>query len=304
MKKSNFISKVFICILLVGVVFGFAWFFRGTVRVWWNERTNADIPIAISRVEIEKKLQASTSSMPVQVSPSSSKKVSVTSSKFIASSTIQSPSVLPSTSSSVPVAAEIPDSINLAVPFVPQAPEKNWEQPWQDACEEAAILMMDAYENDKTVSLDLAKHDILAMVKWEEDLGWDRSIEMEKIQKIFTDYLKGYRVTTPTPVEEFRQVKIVKNPTVDQIKKYIVSGKPVLVVASGKLLPNPHFQNGGPDYHALVIRGYTKDSFITNDPGTQFGQNYKYKYSDLMNAIHDWNAGDVLTGQRVVMVIE
>ncbi len=292
MKRYTFFNTI--CTLLIlGAVLGTGYFARGYVKQWVEAKQNADIPVAVTRTEIEKKLQTSTPA--VQVSPTSSQKVTVTSSNFIASSTIQAPSVVPSTSVSVPVAAEIPDSINLDVPFVPQAPEKSWEQPWQDACEEAAILMMDAYEHDKTVSLESNKQDILAMVKWEENLGWGLSIELEKIQSIFTQYLKRYTAS---------RLHVIENPTIDQIKKLVAHGQPVYVVAYGKALPNPHFQNGGPEYHALVVRGYTKDSFITNDPGTQFGQNYKYKYNDLMNAIHDWNGGDVLDGRRVVLVID
>ena len=78
----------------------------------------------------------------------------------------------------------------------------------------------------------------------------------------------------------------------------------MLVVADGKVLPNPHFRDGGPEYHALIIRGYTNKTFITNDPGTQFGENFEYKYNDLLNAIHDWNGGDVKNGRRVVLVVE
>ncbi len=292
MKQYRFFN--FICGFLIFLaILGTGYFARGYVKQWFVAKQNADIPVAVSRTEIEKRVQTSTAA--VQVFSTSSQKVTVTSSKFLASSTIQTPIAVSSTSVSIPVALEIPDSINLAVPFVPQAPEKNWDQPWQDACEEAAILMMDAYEQDRSMSIDSAKHDILAMVKWEEDLGWGRSIEIKKIQKIFAEYLTGYTSSN---------LHIIKNPTVDQIKQYIASGHPVLVVANGKTLPNPHFQNGGPPYHALVIRGYTKDSFITNDPGTQFGQNYKYKYQDLMNAIHDWNDGDVSNGQPVVLLID
>jgi hypothetical protein len=75
-------------------------------------------------------------------------------------------------------------------------------------------------------------------------------------------------------------------------------------VADGKALPNPHYRNGGPAYHALIIRGYDSTQFITNDPGTQFGENYKYNFDDLMNSIHDWNDGDVKNGKIVVMVVE
>lgn len=294
MRRYTFFNVI--CTLLIfGAVFGTAYFARGYVKQWVEAKQNADIPIAVSRIEIEKRVQTSTAQ--VQVSSTSLKTITVTSSKSVSSSSISASAVAPTSSipTPTPTSEDIPDSINLDVPFIPQAPEKNWDQPWQDACEEAAILMMDAYQHDKTISIDQAKHDILAMVKWEEDLGWGRSIEMEKMQKVFTDYLMGYVSS---------KLHVVENPSIDQIKKYVAGGQPVLVLADGQILPNPHFQNGGPPYHALIVRGYTKDSFITNDPGTQFGQNYKYKYSDLMNAIHDWNDGNVPSGRRVVLVIE
>ncbi len=294
MKKNLRLNLIFVFIIGIAL-FATLWFLRGDIRSWMDERKNADIPVAISRNEIEKRVQTST--VQVQISPTSSQKTTVTSSKAIVSSTTAIPTIASSTFVSAPIVSKIPDSLNLDVPFVPQAPEKNWDQPWQDACEEAAILMMDAYYKDYKVSVLRAKEDILKMVAWQEsvDRNWGRSIEMEKIQKIFTDYLTGYTAS---------KLHVIENPTIDQIKKYIANGQPVYVVADGKILPNPHFQNGGPEYHALVIRGYTKDSFITNDPGTQFGQNFKYKYNDLMNAIHDWNGGDVIGGRRVVLVIE
>jgi len=98
--------------------------------------------------------------------------------------------------------------------------------------------------------------------------------------------------------------RVLENPTVEDIKQQVASGRPVLVVADGKVLPNKYFQNGGPAYHALVVRGYTEDSFITNDPGTQFGENLLYTYDDLMNSIRDWNGGDVKNGKRAVLVFE
>lgn len=281
MKRYTFFNTICALLILVAIL-GTGYFARGYVRQWIEAKQNADIPTAITRTEIEKRINTSTPA--VSVSSTSSKKIIVTSTKSLVSSTPAAPTV----------PADIPESINLDVPFTSQAPEKDWSQPWQDACEEAAIIMLHAYEHDKSISIDSAKHDILTMVKWEEDLGWGRSIEMEKIQKIFTDYLTGYT----------GKLHVVENPTINQIKEYIAGGKPVFVVADGRILPNPHFQNGGPPYHALIVRGYTKDSFITNDPGTQFGKNYKYKYNDLMISIHDWNEGDVPNGRRLVLVVE
>ena len=189
----------------------------------------------------------------------------------------------------------LPKKINLDVPFTSQAPEKNWDQPWQDACEEAAVLMLDAYYKEYSLSPLFARDEILKMVEWEESSlrEWERSIEIEKVEEL-TSWQMGSSYN----------FSIVEDPTIEQIKQFVANGNPVYVVAYGKDLPNPHFQNGGPEYHALIIRGYTEDSFITNDPGTQFGENFLYKYDDLMNAVHDWNGGDVENGRQVVLVLE
>lgn len=183
--------------------------------------------------------------------------------------------------------------VNLSVPFTSQAPERNWDEPWQDACEEAALLMLDAYEKKYGLSHLFAKDEILKMIAWEDGKKFGQSISIEQIKQIAKEYLllKG-------------DAKIIENPSVEKLKSLIDSGRPIIAVADGKMLPNPHFRSGGPAYHALIIRGYTNDSFITNDPGTQFGENFLYKYNDLMNAIHDWNNGDVKNGKKAVLVID
>lgn len=187
----------------------------------------------------------------------------------------------------------IKKEINLAVPFTSQAPEENWDLPWQEACEEAVALMLDAYYKNYNLSPLFAKDEIVKMVEWENKQGWGVSIEIAKIKDLMVNYFSSKY-----------KVKIIENPTIEQIKKYLMNGQPVLAVADGKVLPNPHFRNGGPVYHTLIIRGYTEDSFITNDPGTKFGENFVYKYNDLLNAIHDWNNGDVKEGKRVGLILE
>lgn len=226
----------------------------------------------------------------------------------------------------------LPKEFLLSVPFTSQAPEKNWEQPWQDACEEAALLMLDAYYKKYNLSPLFSRDEILKMVTWEEEKNWGGSIEIEKVKQMAEEYFllssRGVETTRDLSKEQnvdktkinvdnqngdekdssplgFRMnARIIENPTIEQIKNSIAKGNPVLVVADGKVLPNPHFRNGGPVYHALVIKGYDGENFITNDPGTQFGESFKYKYDDLMNAIHDWNDGDVKEGRKVVLVLE
>ncbi len=193
--------------------------------------------------------------------------------------------------SEIEIVKMLPGRINLNVPFTSQAPEKDWGQPWQDACEEAALLMLDAYYKKYNLSPLFAKDEIIKMVEWEQTRNLGKSIEIKEIKEIFSDYFN------------FKS-EIIENPTVEQIKRFIANGNPVLAVADGKVLPNPHYRNGGPVYHALIIRGYDEDEFITNDPGTQFGRGFKYKYDDLMNAIHEWNGGDVKNGRKVILVVE
>ncbi len=270
MKRKDYTLFNLLCLFLI-VFFGV-----GTYYVWQNGE-----PIDYT------KQVADVPTIAYQDSTLASKHLNTSTPNQVGTLDIDQPNEINTDKSSLPT------EINLEVPFTSQAPEKNWDQPWQDACEEAAVLMLDAYYNNYGLSVLSAKDEILKMVNWQEELGWGRSIPIEKVEKL---------------VEEFKtqdlRFKIITNPTVQEIKRYIASGHPVLAVASGKKLPNPHFRNDGPEYHALIIRGYTEDSFITNDPGTQFGKNFQYKYNDLINAIHDWNDGDVESGQRVILVAE
>ena len=185
------------------------------------------------------------------------------------------------------------NDINLDIPYTSQAPERDWSQPWQDACEEAAVLMLDAYYKGYNLSPLFAKDEMKKMIEWEEARGWGSSIPIERVKILAQDYLKLKG-----------KVKIIENPTVEIIKEHVSEGHPVLAVASGKILKNPYYSNGGPTYHALIIRGFTKDKFITNDPGVNRGRNFVFPIDNVMEAIHDWNGGDVPAGRKVVLVVE
>lgn len=183
--------------------------------------------------------------------------------------------------------------VNLNVPYTSQAPERNWSEPWQNACEEAAVLMIDAFTKGYGLSPISSKDELLRLIAWEEAQGWGSSIEANRVQKLFTEYLH-YK----------QKVSIITNPTVAQIKKFLDAGKPVLALANGKTLPNKYYSNGGPDYHAFVIRGYTADQFITNDPGVNRGANFIFPITAVMDSLHDWNGGDVAAGTPIIIVVE
>ncbi len=284
--KFNFIFLLLSIILLLGIV----WIWQNTLSADYsittsqstmnNQQINSDKEINLFNKEVEELENL---------------KIIKEEDFLITTSSIQITENLAQNDEKV-----LPKEFLLKVPFTSQAPEKNWEQPWQDACEEAALLMLDAYYKNYNLSPLFSRDEILKIVKWEEEQEWGTSIEIEKIKKLAEEYFGLNKKNN----EESRKFIILENPTVEDIKKSLVAGNPVLVVADGKVLPNPHFRNGGPVYHALIIKGYTETEFITNDPGTQFGESFKYKYNDLLKAVHDWNKGKVKEGKKVILFIE
>jgi hypothetical protein len=193
-----------------------------------------------------------------------------------------------------PTPSSLPREINLAVPFTSQAPHANWEDPYGEFCEEASALMAAFYLQDKTIpSADFADAELLKIMNFEIDrFGYHLDTTAEETTVILKEYFK------------ISSVKLIDNPTVNQIKEAVASGKVVIVPAAGRMLPNPNFTAPGPLYHMLVVKGYTSDGkFITNDPGTRKGANFVYEFQDLMDAIHDWNGGDVLNGKKIVIVV-
>ena len=83
--------------------------------------------------------------------------------------------------------------------------------------------------------------------------------------------------------------RIITNATVNKIKAEIAAGRPVIAPTAGKILPNPNFTDGGPNYHMLVITDDGTSDFITSDPEIRNGKNFHYTYDTLFNAIRDWN---------------
>lgn len=187
-----------------------------------------------------------------------------------------------------------PAQINLAVPFTSQAPYANWSLPYQEACEEASLLMVARYKKGESIpSPDDANQEILKLVEFQNGfLGDYKDTTAEQTAEIAREYY-GFKNT------------IVKyDLTIDDIKKEVAAGNPVIVPAAGRQLPNPYFRSPGPLYHMLVIRGYTATKFITNDPGTKRGEEFVYTYNGLLDAVHDWNGGDVEHGRKVMIVIK
>jgi|SRR3989344_225993 len=184
-------------------------------------------------------------------------------------------------------------SFNLDVPFTPQAPDAIWDETFKEACEEAAALMVDYYYKNKTLAPAVATAEILKMVDWQiKNFNGHFDLTVQQTAEMIKNYF-GYQ-----------KVEVLDNPTIDDIKFHLNKKRPVIVPAAGRELANPYFRTPGPLYHMLVIKGYTENQFITNDPGTKRGENYLYDYEIIMNAMHDWNnSGEITEGAKRIIVI-
>jgi hypothetical protein len=188
----------------------------------------------------------------------------------------------------------LPAEINLNIPFTSQAPHQNWDLPYQEFCEEASALMAASFvKGENIVGLDDADKKMLAIKDFEEKrLGTYKDTSAEETAVIFKEFYG------------LEKVEVVFDPTEQIIKKYLAEGRAVVVPAAGRELGNPNYRSPGPLYHMLVIKGYTKTGdFITNDPGTRNGADYVYKPAVLLKAMHDWNRGDVYTGEKVAIIV-
>jgi hypothetical protein len=186
----------------------------------------------------------------------------------------------------------LPDEYNLDVPFTSQAPHADWDFTHEEVCEEASILMANRYfKNIGFEGADDAENSLQEIIAWEkENLGFFESTTAQETARVIREMLG-------------LGAEVIEEPSVDQIKRYIFENKLVLVPAAGRELGNPFFKQPGPLYHMLVIRGYTDTQFITNDPGTKRGENYPYDFETILDANHDWNGGDVSSGEKVVIVV-
>lgn len=172
-------------------------------------------------------------------------------------------------------------NVQLGVPFLSQAPSANWKDPiFQNGCEEASVLMANAW--------------ILGAGGWSASEG-DNAIrkisEFEK--KSFGHSLDTNAQKTAEFANAYFGVKnflALKISNKAEIIEQLEDGKLVIVPAFGRKLGNPNFTSPGPITHMLVILGYDveKKEFITNDPGTRKGKNYRYREDVLWDAIWDY----------------
>jgi hypothetical protein len=267
---------IFIAMLLLLAVAGTAFAFRNVIRDAVASRMKPTLPIAEPYQPIPVVDVASTTATLPPPKP--------------ADVTAQPK---PATKPNAPPASK--KEANLAVPFTSQAPHADWGLPYQESCEEASLIMINAYfKGSGPFTPDEADRQILAMVAWEtKTFGYYEDTTADEVARIGREYYS------------YKNTRAVDITSIEDIKKEIDRGVPVALPAAGRQLNNPYFSGQGPLYHMLVVKGFTKDGkIITDDPGTRRGADYLYDPEVLWNAIHDWNGGDVEHGRKVMIVVE
>lgn len=185
----------------------------------------------------------------------------------------------------------IPENFELDVPFVSQAPYGLWDALHEDACEEASFLMLYAWKrNQDKVLQDEADLFIKEMVAYQTNLGYQYSITLKQLVEIAKNKY-GFQGAAVDSVSGWQDIK----------ETLYLNSSPIIAGMAGKKLNNPNFRNGGPNYHMLVIIGYDKNGFITNDPGTRKGEKYYYTNETLFDALHDYNPSDINLGEKNIM---
>ncbi|MFA6995434.1 MAG: C39 family peptidase [Patescibacteria group bacterium] len=183
-------------------------------------------------------------------------------------------------------------TILLKVPFTSQAPEANWkDERQQDGCEEAAALMAMSWvrlgSQQTKAEIILSKRQwrdkIVGLSDWElKKYGEYRDLSLTAIRDwIFKDYF-SYKLVA---------IKKVNSPA--DIIKELEKGNIILLPMNGRALKNPNFTSPGPERHMILIKGYdySTKKFITNDPGTRRGENYRYSAETIFKAIRTYKTG-------------
>jgi len=171
-----------------------------------------------------------------------------------------------------------------SVPFTTQAPFTNWQDKrQQDGCEESSVLMVMKWVRQESLSKQEALDSILNISDYLlENYGEYRDISsLDTVNWIFKDYYKYDKLT------------LKYNIKAEDIIYELSKGNLIMTPMNGQIMHNPYFTPPGPPRHMIVIKGYDhkKNVFITNDPGTRYGENYEYDVQTLFDSIRDYPTG-------------
>lgn len=172
-------------------------------------------------------------------------------------------------------------------PWQSQAPQSNWDNLHNEACEEASITLVKYYLTKQKLTTEIMDQQIVSLVALQEKPASpagrngkkQQNLTIAETLKLAQDYFK-------------LDGRIVNNANLTDLKNEISQGHPVIVPTAGRLLGNPNFKNPGPVYHMVVAIGYDSKNIIVQDVGTKNGEHYVYNQEIFFNAWHDWTGSD------------
>lgn len=205
---------------------------------------------------------------------------------------IQTPTQTGTQTEQVTTKQTLPPELNFKMDFYSQAPFGNWDFPWQEACEEASSLLIANVYYNHHWTITQFNDQILKMVQWEmKNFGDYKDTPVAQIRQMLKEYLGLDSV-------------VHENPTFEDVQRILAKGHLIIMTFAGKKLGNPNYHNGGPIYHAMVIKGYKEgQKVITEDVGTRNGEDYVYDWSVLQNALHDYTNPIESGAKRMIEVL-
>lgn len=170
-----------------------------------------------------------------------------------------------------------PPAFPLQVPYLSQAPDGNWTLPWSEACEEASLLMAQAfYRNEHGIDKARAKQAMQTMFAW-EDRTFQKNTDTnaEEIERLGEEH---------TDLE----LIIKRHPNIDDLRAELNAGHPVIALVNMYTL---YQEPAGKDsYHVIVLTGYDANmqEFLINDPARESFR--RVPAARLAQALHDYSA--------------
>lgn len=229
------------------------------------------------------------------ITSSSTSTIDNSTSTDVTTTTVSSSQVISTSSESVSTPAR-KEKVYFEVPFTPQAPTANWEDPrQQNACEEAAVLMAMKWVRGESLSTQEALQEIIKMTEFAEDrYGAHRDLSASTTHDLVKNYF------------DFDNVELVYDISVEDIITELERGRVVSVPVDGTLLGNPHFVPPGPKEHMITIHGFDREAeeFITHDPGTKRGNDFRYSFDTIEQSLRDYNTGyhEPISEKRTAMI--
>lgn len=186
------------------------------------------------------------------------------------------------------------------VPFMSQAPSKQWQSIlYQYACEEASIIIATHWiaGEKENISIGKAEQELEKLFEiTKKKYGSSIDMSAEDTAKLLREYSGS------------NSVEVVYDITLENVIRTLADDKIIIVPVDGEWLDNKYFAGTGPERHMVVIIGYDykKKEFITNDPGTNRGKDFRYTFDNLMSSLRNYSTGDKITideDERRIMIV-